>query len=162
MTVKIYQHDETAITWASSGGTETFTPTSLASNAGRQGAHHDFGTSARSRLFRWRAFIKPGGTRVVNQAACRVYLKTGDGTHFDNDDGTGDIALSSSDKLVNVELLGTILVDENAAVEMSRGGFIEIAERYVAPIFYNGSANALSSTAADFGFVLTPVPDEIQ
>lgn len=158
---KILQHDESAITWLASGGTEAFTPTSLATQAGRQGAHHDFGTSARSRLFAWRAWIKPGGTRVVGESV-RVYFKTSDGTHHDNDDGTGDIALSAADKLRNLRQLGAIVIDENAAVEMVASGFIELPARYGAPLFFNASANTLSSTAADFGFSLTPVPDEVQ
>jgi len=161
MANKIYQHDETAITWLSSGGTETFTPTSLATVSGRQGAHHDFGTSARSRLFAWRAWIKPGTTRVVGQGI-QIYLKTSDGSHPDNDDGTGDAALSSADKLRNIRQLGAIVIDENAAVEMVASGIVEIGARYAAPIFFNGTANTLSTTASDYGFSLTPIPDEIQ
>lgn len=158
---KIYQHDETAITWLASGGTELFTPTSLAASAGRQGALHDFGASARPRLFVWRAWIVPGGTRVVGEPV-RIHWKTSDGTTPDNDDGTGDIALSAADKLRNVAQIGTIVIDENAAVPMASSGLIEISARYGGPIFYNATANTLSATAADFGFSLTPVPDEVQ
>lgn len=161
MVNKVYQHDETAINWLSSGGSAAFTPTTLGSGAGRQGAHYDFGTSARARRFYWRAWLKPGGTRVVGQPVY-IYLKTSDGTRHDNDDGTGDIALSALDKTRNLRMLGVIEIDENAAVEMVASGEIEISARYGAPIFYNATANALSATAADFGFSLTPVPDEIQ
>ena len=62
MVAKILQHDETAITWRNTGGSELFTATSLAAGAGRQGAMHDLTTSARSRRFAWRAFLKPGAT----------------------------------------------------------------------------------------------------
>lgn len=161
MANKIYQIDETAITWLSTGGTETFTPTSLASSAGRQGAHHDFGSSARARRFVWRGWIKPGGTRAVGEIV-EWYIKTSDGTHPDNDDGTGDIALSAADKLRNLKLIGVCQIDEDAAVEMVASGEIEISSRYAAPVIYNRTANALSSTAGDFGFSLTPVPDEVQ
>jgi len=161
MATKIYQHDETAKVWKASGGDAAFTPTSLATNTGRQGAHLDLGTSARSRLFAWRAWIVPGATRVVGEAI-RIYLKTSDGTSPDNDDGTGDIAVSSSDKLRNLRQIGAIVIDENAAVPMVASGFIEVVARYVAPVFWNGTANTLSATAADFGFSLTPVPDEVQ
>lgn len=158
---KIYVKPETAITWLASGGTYTFTPTSLGSNAGRQGGYGDLTTSAHSRIYEWRAWIKPGGTRVVGEAV-RIYLATGDGTIYDNDDGTSDAAVSSSDKLRNVRQIGSIVIDENAAVTMAASGVVEISARYVAPIFWNGTANALSSTAGDFGFSLTPVPDEVQ
>lgn len=157
----IYTKLETAITWLSSGGTETFTPTTLASAAGRQGAHHDFGTASVGRRFAWRAWIKPGGTRVVGERV-EVYLKTSDGTSPDNDDGTTDIAVSAQDKLRNCQLIGIIQIDENAAVTMAASGVVEIFHRYAAPIFWNATANSLSTTAADFGFSLTPASDEVQ
>lgn len=158
---KVYQQQETTVTWRSSGGTELFTPTSLASAAGRQGAHHDFGASSVGRRFAWRAFLKPGATRVVGEVI-RVYLKTSDGTRHDNDDGTGDIAVSAQDKLRNIDLLGTIQIDENAAVEMVAHGEVLLLHRYGAPIFWNATANSLSTTAGDYGFDMTPVPDEVQ
>lgn len=161
MANKVYMVPETAITWLSTGGTELFTPTSLASAAGRQGALHDFGTTARARRFAWRAWLKPGATRVVGEIV-RVYLKTSDGSHPDNDDGTGDIAVSAEDKLRNLAQIGAVVIDENAAVEMVASGVVEIDARYAGPVFWNATANALSSTAADFGFSLTPTPDEIQ
>lgn len=161
MATKIYVHEESAITWKASGGSEAFTPTSLGAAAGRQGAYHDFGTAARSRRFAWRAALKPGGTRVVGERV-EVYVVTSDGTYADNDDGTGDIAVSALDKLRNLTLLGYIEIDENAAVTMVASGDIELSHRYGAPVYWNASANSLSSTAGDFEFKLTPVPDEGQ
>lgn len=161
MANKVYQHDETAVTWKASGGTEAFTPTSLTTSTGRQGAHHDFGTAARARRFAWRAWIVPGATRVVGERV-DIYLKTSDGTSPDNDDGTGDIAVSASDKLRNLRAIGVIQIDENAAVPMAASGEIEMSHRYAAPVFWNSTANTLSGTAADFGFSMTPVPDEVQ
>lgn len=158
---KIYVHQETTITWKSTGGTNLFTPTSLAASAGRQGAYHDLGTAARPRRFRWRAYLKPGATRVVGEFV-RVYLLTGNGTVYDNDDGTGDIAVSAFDKLRNVAQIGQLVIDENAAVIMSVAGDVEIGAQYCAPAFWNSSANSLSATAADFGFELIPVPDAVQ
>lgn len=157
----IYLNEEAAITWLASGGTELFTPTSLAAAAGRQGALHDFGVAARSRFFAWRAWIKPGATRVVGEVV-EIYLKTSDGTHPDNDDGTGDIAVSAADKRRNLAMIGSIQIDENAAVEMVASGVIEIGARYAGPVFWNATANSLSATAGDFGFSLTPIPDELQ
>lgn len=161
MANKVYQALESAITWLSTGGTEAFTPTSLAAGAGRQGALHDFTTGSVARRFAWRAWIKPGATRVVGEVV-RVYLKTSDGSHPDNDDGTGDIAVSAEDKLRNLEQIGAIVIDENAQVEMVASGVVEVLHRYAAPVFWNATANSLSATAADFGFSLTPVPDEVQ
>lgn len=161
MANKVYQHDESLITWLASGGTEAFTPTTLGAAAGRQGAYHDFGVSARPRRMAWRAWLKPGATRVVGEVI-EIYFIASDGNHPDNDDGTGDIAVSSVDKLRNLDLIGQIQIDENAAVEMTAHGEIDIVHRWGAPAFWNKTANALSGTAGDYGFELTPIPDEIQ
>ncbi len=157
----IYLNEEAATTWRNTGGTELFTPTSLGSGAGRQGALHDFGVAARAAKFEWRAWIKPGATRVVDEVI-RIYLKTSDGTHPDNDDGTGDIAVSAEDKLNNLTQIGSILIDENAAVEMAVSGVIFLGARYAGPVYWNASANSLSATAGDFGFDMVPIPLEVQ
>lgn len=159
----IYNQPETAITWAASGGDNTLTLTSLTAGAGRQGALDDFGaTTARSRRYVWRAWVKFATTPVVDEII-RIYAKTGDGTHRDNDDGTGDAAVSDSNKLKNLTQIGAIIVDEASSTpEFSASGEIEISAREFAPVFWNATADALSGTAGDHGFSLTPVPDEIQ
>lgn len=162
MVNKIYQIGETAIQWLASGGDELLTLTSLAASAGRQGARHDFGTSARSPRFVWRFYTQFATAPVVGERI-EIYWKSSDGTHADNDDGTGDIALSSQDKLNNLQLLGVMTVDEaTASVEMGASGTIEIGDRYGQPVIYNATADALSSTAAESGFTLTPIPFEVQ
>lgn len=161
MANKIYTLQETAVTWLSTGGTELLTPTSLATLSGRQGAHHDFTAGSVGRRFAWRAWLKPGATRVVGEVV-EIYFKTSDGTRHDNDDGTGDIAVSAKDKLRNVTLIGVLQIDENAAVEMVTSGIVELLHRYGAPIFWNATANTLSATAGDFGYSMTPCVDEIQ
>lgn len=159
----VYMATETAITWRASGGTEPITLTSLGADAGRQGDHYNFTTADRSRKYQWRAWIVPSGTRVPEEMV-HIYLKRGNGTNFDNDMGVSDIAMAAGlkEKLLNCLYLGTIHIDEDAAVEMGTGGEIEISDQYVAPVFWNDTANALSATPGDFGFDLTPVPDEIQ
>ena len=94
----IYVNEETVITWRASGGTNLLTLTSLAASAGRQGALHDFGVAARSRLFVWRLFGEFATAPVVGEIL-EAYMKTSDGTNPDNDDGTGDMAISAKDKL---------------------------------------------------------------
>ena len=157
----IFLNEAAAIIWRNTGGSELFTPTTLGSGAGRQGALHDFTVAARSPEFAWRAFMKPGGTRVVGETV-DVYLKTSDGSHPDNDDGTGDIAVSAEDKLKNLHYLGSIIIDENAAVEMVASGVLFLGARFGGPVFWNASANALSGTAGDFGFDMVPIPLEVQ
>ena len=163
MVNKIFQAAETAITWRNTGGTNLLTLTSVAAGAGRQGARHDLGTAARSPLFMWRAFVKFATVPVVGETV-DIYLITSDGTNPDNDDGTGDIAVSAEDKLRNLKLIGSIIVDEASISPtfVASGGPIIIPDRYVHPAIWNSTADALSATAADHGFDLTPVPREVQ
>ena len=159
----VYQNEETAITWLSSTGTNVITLTSLgASGNGRQGALDDFGTGARALEYVWRAWVIFATAPVVGEVI-RIYLKTSDGSHPDNDDGTGDAAVSAEDKLKNLTFIGNIIVDEASATpEHVASGVIAIPERHCAPVFWNATADALSATALDHGFSLTPVPMEVQ
>lgn len=160
----IYVNEEAAITWkpATQSPTNTFEVDAIATASGRQGALHDFGTGARSRRFAWRAWVQCQATPTLG-ALIRVYLKTSDGSHPDNDDGTGDAAVSAEDKLRNLHYIGAIVVDEAAAnVEFAASGDVEISARYVAPVFWNASGATLTTDEAEHGFQLTPVPDEVQ
>lgn len=161
---KVYQASETAITWkpATQTPTETFEVDALANAAGRQGALHDLGTSSRPQMFAWRAWVQCQAAPTVGYVI-RVYLKTSDGAHPDNDDGAGDAAVSAEDKLRNLRLLGSIVVDEAAAnIEFVASGSVAIMHRYAAPVFWNASGATLTTDEAEHGFSLTPVPDEIQ
>lgn len=162
MANEIYVVPETALTWLASGGDNALTLTSLGGTAGRQGALDDFGTAARSRKFMWRAYVKFSAAPTVG-LRIGIFWKTSDGTHPDNDDGTGDIAVSAADKLLNLRQLGSIIVDEASSTpEFVASGEFEFSARYGAPVFWNYTGTNLSATAADHGFILTPVPDQIQ
>lgn len=162
----IYQNEGTDIVFAPATATDsdvTFEVDGLASGAGQQSAQHDFGVAARSPIFTWRAFVQFATAPVVGEII-EVYLKTDSTTsHPDNDDGTGDAAVSAEDKLKNLHFIGSIIVDEAAAdVEMVGSGLVEIRDRYVQVVFWNATADALTTDVNENGFVLTPVPDEIQ
>ena len=102
-TQKLYGVSEAGLTWASSGGDELLTCTSLGAAAGRQGAMHDFVlATAKGIVGTWRFFCQFATNPVIGQAV-RIYWKAGDGTHYDNDDGTGDIVVSSINKLNNLK-----------------------------------------------------------
>lgn len=139
----------------------------LASAAGHQSAQIDLGTAARSQLYEWRAFVQFATVPVVGEAI-RIYLKTA-GTsasataHPDNDDGTGDLAVSAEDKLKNLHFIGDIIVDQAAAnIEMVGSGIVEIRARAIQVVFWNGTADALTTDVDENGLALTPVPDELQ
>lgn len=162
MANKIYVHEEASVDFLASGGDVSFSPTTLASGEGHQSAHHDLTTSARARVYAWRAWCEFNTSPVVGQTV-RVYLKTGDGTNFDNDEVATDHGFTAEDKLRNLHFIGSIVVDEiSTTVAMVSSGVVDLSQRYVAVVFWNGTDDALSSTAADQGFSLTPVPDEVQ
>lgn len=163
MTRLIYFIPESIVTWRDSGGTEVITLASLATVSGRQGARHDFGdTTERSRRYRWRFFCQFSTAPVVNELI-HVLWKTEDNDAADNDDGTGDAAVSAEDKLKNLTHLGSLMVDEAAInVEMSLSGEFRFSERFGSPVIWNDTADTLHATAANNGFNLQPVPDNIQ
>ncbi len=163
MANKVYQIAETDITWLSSGGTNALTLTSLSAGAGRQGAQHDFGTSARPIRFAWRAWVKANATPTVGQII-EIYAKTSDGTNPDNSDGTTDAAVSAAGKLLNLVRLGAISIDQASTTPtFVASGIVELPARYFQPVVWNAQASvALSSTGSDHGFKLTPIVDEIQ
>lgn len=160
---KAYFNEETTIIWGSEvGDDEAWTTESVADGAGRQGAHHDFGTTARAAEYRYRFHTQAVATPTLRDI-CELKWKTSDGTHHDNDDGTGDIAVSAKDKLRNLLALKPAIVDEAAAnIEyVSRGRLVHV-DRYGAPVVFNEMGSAITADAAETKFHLTPIPPEIQ
>lgn len=160
----VYTKAGTSVQWTDSTGDLAMTLQNLAAGAGRQGAQKDWGvlTTARETLYHFRLLVQFETAPVVGEQV-ELYWKSGDGTDYDNDDGTGDIALSSTDKLKNLNLLGILIVDEAAAdVDMSIQGYFRDLNQYGMPVVYNNTADNLQNTA-NVGFVtVTPVFEEIQ
>ena len=159
MTSKAYMLAETPITFLSTGGTVLFDPsgTAGADLAGHESAQHDFGTAARPYQFNWRAFCKFATAPTVGDVIS-IYAKTSDGTHIDNDTGTINAAMNSVDKLENLKLIGRIVVDEASnTVEFVSSGTVILPHRYFQVVWWNSASSAISSTAADNGFILEPV-----
>jgi len=163
-TSKLYYLPETKTQFLASGGDVTHTLTSLAAGAGRQSAQLDRGaeTTGHPFLFRWRFWCQFATAPVVDESI-DIYIKTSDGTHLDNDDGTGDIALSAENKLKNLHYIGSMIVDEASATpEFSASGTFECYERYLNVVVWNDTADALSATAAEHGFYIEEVPHQGQ
>ncbi len=166
---KVYQVDETALVWQDTGdpgggspSLRVFSLNNLATVSGQQGDLHDFGTAARAQRFAWRAWCQFETMPVLGEIV-RIYVKTSDGSHPDNDDGTGDAAVSAEDKLNNLSHIGSIIVDEAAAdIEMVASGFILLPHRWFGPVFWNATLDNLKATDDTAGFQLTPVPPELQ
>jgi hypothetical protein len=115
-------------------------------------------------VFVWRFFCQFQTNPVVGDQV-EVYLKTGGyplPTRYDNDDGTGNLALSSVDKLLNLRFLAALLVDQAATgAIMSVGGQVEIPDRFVMPVIYNRTVDQLVAVNNLNGFSLTAVPDAL-
>lgn len=165
MANKIYSATEAAVTWKAAGGTELLTLTSVADGVGRNGAIHDFAAGARAHRYRLRLVFNPATAYAAGDVGktVEVYLRTSDDASIaDNDDGVGDVALSSADKLRNLRHLLSVVIDEAADVTMSGSCEFETRARYWGPVVMNRGGKALSSTAAQHFIEVYPVPEEVQ
>lgn len=134
----------------------------IATTVGRQSAQQDLGAAARASLFEWRAWVQFATAPVLGEIV-QFWIKTSDGNYPDNDDGTGEGALSALDKTRNLHYIGAIQVDQTTAnIEMVASGLVEIRARYVNIVMYNATADALTNDVDENGFSLTAVPDQIQ
>ncbi len=163
----VYKVDETSTIWGSEVGDDlALTSESVADGAGRQGAQLDLGAggTARSPQFFGRLYGQAVATPTLKELL-ELHMKGGDGTHYDNDDGTGDIAVSAEDKLANLNYLPQCspAVDQAAAnIEFSRGGVFFHYERYMLPAMFNNMGSATTADAAETKFVVTPMPMQAQ
>ena len=150
------------ITFKASGGTVAWTPTSLASGAGRASAQYDFGTGPVGDLWACRCQIVPGGTRVVGEVG-RLYAKWGNGSTDDTSDGTSDAVVSASDKLRNLAQLASLQIDKNAADKMCTAVFpFYRLDRYLQWVAWNATANSWSGTSTDFLIEMWPLVAAVQ
>lgn len=162
MPSKVYIAPETAITFKSTGGTVTFTPTSVANGAGRISDQHDRGSGSKPGRYRWRARTKFASALTVGNLM-QIYLATSDGTYVDGNLGTSDAGLSAVDKLRNLRPVGNVEADSTSSGEVQiASGIVWIYERYVSVVWWNAALIALSATAGDHEFTLEPIPDEAQ
>ena len=162
MANEIYVVIGTPLVWSSSGGDYALTMTSQATNSGRQGAEHTQGASPRGYRYIWELVTKFSTTPIIPEPI-GIYMKRGDGTRYDNDDGIGDIAVSTIDKLSNCKFLDTLFVDEAATgVEMCKRGEVILYSPRIMPCIWNGTQDTLSATGTDTRFTLTPIAFQIQ
>lgn len=159
---KVYINPETAVTFAPSGGNVAFTVTSLANNAGRISAQWDRGSGAKPARYVWRAKTKASAALTAG-TALDIFMSTSNGSIQDGNLGTSDAAISSVEKMNNLRGCGAIIADSTTSGEpLQSSGIVTIYDRYVSVVWWNRLGQALTGTASDHAFVLTPVPDEIQ
>lgn len=167
--VKVLTHEESVISWKSSGGTAVLTLTSLGNNALRVGAQVDRGAGAVAMKYRWRLRTALGATTtsVVIGNALTVHIATADtsdATKVDGNVGQADATATSIDKRRNLQPCGVDEVDKTAAAGdvWISSGVVTIEARYISGCVANECGNTLSATAGDHELTLTPMPDEIQ
>lgn len=164
MANKIYHATETSLLFADAAQAEdeTLTLSALAAAAGRISARHDFGAASKSRIYEWRATFQMATAGVVGETI-EIYLSTSDGTNPDGEEGTADAALSSSNKLKNMHLIGVVVVDTTTIdTDITSSGCFVLSARYASICVFNNTADALKTDTAVHGVVIAPVPDEVQ
>lgn len=159
---KIYHATEATKVFAASGGDAVFTPTSLANGAGRISAQLDLGAPPKAGEYRWLARARCAVAPTIG-TTLRVYLVTSDGAYADGAFAATDAAIASEDALRNATLLGVVVCDAASTTkDFVRSGLLYLRARYVQVAWWNATGQALSATAADMAFSLTPVPSEVQ
>jgi len=162
MANKLYVQQETAIEWTDSGGDYALDLGSLAADAVRVGARADLGAAPRAFQYEWRIVIDGFDTAPVVGEGVNIFLSTSDGTYEDGDVGTADAA-GTKVSLSNLLFIGSAIVQTTTAADkLQASGLVNIAARYVSPVVWNGTADALLGTADAHKFYLTPMPLELQ
>lgn len=165
MANKLYKVDETTIVFGSEVGDDVaWTTESVGTGTGWQSELHDQGVGSTARAQRWmyRFYCQAVATPTLG-LGCQLYLKTSDGTHADNDDGTSDIAVTAIDKLSNLTFLKSAICDQAAAnIEFVCKGRILIPERHFGVVLWNALGSDLTSDVSEIKAEFTPIPDEIQ
>ena len=149
----------TSVTFQATGGDYACTLTSLAAGTGQQSAGHDNGAAPRTNLYRLECKFQTVGTGTTVGESIDVYLKTSnDNVNWDNDDAPGDAALSSTDKLLNLTHVASVILDEvTADIPLQKTVTFSTNARYVAFVVVNNTAAALTATAAEHVLTLTPL-----
>jgi len=162
MAGEIYLRYGTKIIFGSEGGDDVaWTTESVVNGAGRQSAQHDLRpTNPQPDELLIRFYTQCKATGITLNNTIDVWAKTSDHAtlHLDNDEGTGDIILSSSDKLVNLHWVGPAIVDQAAAnIEFVLSTRIVIPNRYIHFVFENNSGADITDDVAETKLEMTPI-----
>ena len=168
MASKLLLNFESTVTWGDSGTTETLTLQNLASGAGRNGDIHDWGAAPRTGWY----YIRLVGTQGFETAptvggVVKAYVRSaGIGSSAGvptNDDGTTDVALSSTNKLLNLDPVCVLKADENAAnIPSAAEAFFFCPARHFGITVLNSTNVNLENTANAWVVEVTPFESEAQ
>lgn len=167
MASKIYINPETVRTWADTGGDEDLDLGSLASGAGRVGSFWDLGASARAFWYGWQLDLSGFATSPVIGATVELYLAfsedasiiTGPVGYSD----TADSALVSTNLLPNLIQIGVAIVrSTTASDDITISGRAIVNSRYISPVIYNNTQDALLGSGDTHTFKMWAIPPESQ
>lgn len=154
----------TAITWAASGGDKTITLTSLANDAGREGAKSGTlvdGTSGMPELLEVR-FESAVASAATNAKEIELYFGESSSTTAATDNPgnlTGaDAALSNPDELkAQLYFVGSLVLSNARGTNVQKQRLLYWPTQIcIIPLVVNKSGQALSGTAGNHQIVVTP------
>ena len=157
---------ETTVEFRDTGGDETLVLASLAAGAGRLAALHDWGAAPRATRYQLKFFCQFNTTPVIGETVRISISEAGLAATGSDATSSGPITqgpMTLPRHELNLRLIAVLTVDEaSTSGVMSVEAIFETAARHFGPAVVNNTADALSSTAADNGVDITPIPDEIQ
>ncbi|MGH8106467.1 MAG: hypothetical protein ACREO2_09110 [Arenimonas sp.] len=160
MANQILQKQLTAVTWKTSGGTQTITLTSLGAAAGRKGVTNDFGATFAARCVV--ELLTKFGSAPAAGATVEVYwCSSRDNSAFDAGQSSADAAFTDTDLNKQLHWIGSLIADNTTSAQQQSWMFY-LPGRYGFPVIYNATGQALSGTAADHVLTVTPLADEVQ
>lgn len=164
-----FRQQLTPITYKSSGGTYTWTPTSLANGAGRSGPKADLAIAATGKYPRvWSAQFEVALAVAVASDYLSVELwwsgsdNATAGTHNPGGHSGTDATLTSASTLrYGMTFLGfiSLTITAGTGVQISQPFEFYPLFRYGSPLLYNASGQALHATATNHVLTLTPLGD---
>lgn len=151
----------TATTWTSSGGDLVITLTSLANAAARMGASLDLGAT-RARAYEFWLQVDPNVNPTDGNVISLYLTGSADNGLWTGADATpADGAFTLTDTLRNMIHVGDLICDATTDLQIQKFTVYDLP-RYIAPIVFNNSGQALTATGTDQKVIMYPVKDEIQ
>lgn len=160
MPSKVYQQEETAVTFLASGGTVVLTLARLGAGRGRLSAQRTT-TAPHSSLYRWAFKTKFVDTPVKGQAV-KLFLVGESNSIRPNLLGTADAAVVDRLSLNGLIQIGEVPIVDPSAKSADSTGIIFIPFSKFSIVVWNDSGATMSETNGDHEFSLVPIPDEIQ
>ncbi len=137
---------------------------SLGAGAGRIFAQIDDGAGAKPRRKRWVGKWTPATTTVIGEQVDVYLFEAPDdaNTEVDGDVGVADAAISSEDKMrEGGKYVGSIGNNIAATSQLFGSRDFDVSARYYSLGYWNGTADAFSSTESEHDLQVFDVPDEI-